>query len=115
MFFFVFFSQSVTSQGAFCHHVVVKFILVSESSKVNAVNFQAYPIFRGFSDWGYYMLKKIPKFFKKHIYSKNRVTNHNFAKIFKLPKSGGLVLIVYVKNSAKITSLHNFSMACFNI
>ena len=77
------------------------------------------------------MLKKIPKIYKKYIYSKNitydpgklsfmhnvhyikMLTSRNFTKTFKLPKSWGHVLCLNVKNSAK--SFHNISRAFFSI
>ena len=39
--------------------------------QVNGLDFQAQPIFEEFSYGGYHILKKIPRIYKKHIYTKN--------------------------------------------
>ena len=92
--------------------------------QLNGVNFQAQSIFRGFSDECYYRLKKSIKFTRSTNTAKillmtqvncrlyilftivglQRLMNHNFAKIFKLPKSRGHVLSLNVKNSVKNTN-----------
>ena len=70
------------------------------------MNFQAQPIFRGFCDGLYHMLKKTPKIYKKYIYSKN--ITYDPGKLFfmhnvhysRVTKALGIIILLKFLNHA---------------